>query len=70
MAKPLDTQQLIYGGAEWSFYDLLFLRAGYKFNFSGIRREAIDTSIMNPVSCWQSCIRPQEMNREHSTGWH
>ena len=50
-AKPLDAQQLIYGGAEWSFYDLLFLRAGYKFNYSGIsddgtsERDAIDTSI-------------------------
>ena len=49
--KPQDSQQLIYGGAELSFYDLLFLRGGYKFNYSGVtdggtpNRDAIDTTI-------------------------
>ncbi len=49
--KPLDSQQLLYSGAELSFYDLLFLRGGYKFNYSGvddggaIGRDAIDTTI-------------------------
>jgi hypothetical protein len=49
--KPQDSQQLIFGGAEASFYDLLFLRGGYKFNYSGVEddgtteRRAIDTTI-------------------------
>ncbi len=49
--KPLDSQQLLYGGAELSFYDLLFLRGGYKFNYSGAddggtsQRDAINASI-------------------------
>lgn len=49
--KPQDSQQLLYGGAELSFYDLLFLRGGYKFNYSGVddggtsSREPIETSI-------------------------
>ena len=49
--KPLDSQQLLYGGAELSFYDLLFLRGGYKFNYSDTddggtsNRDAINTSI-------------------------
>ncbi len=49
--KPLDSQQLIYGGAELSFYDLLFLRGGYKFNYSGNKddgtaeRAAVETTI-------------------------
>jgi hypothetical protein len=49
--KPLDSEQLLFGGAELSFYDLLFLRAGYKFNYSGVDdggtsfRDAIDTTI-------------------------
>lgn len=49
--KPQDSQQLVYGGAELSFYDLLFLRGGYKFNYSGASddgtaaREPIETSI-------------------------
>lgn len=49
--KPQDSQQLIYGGAEVSLYDLLFLRGGYKFNYSGSKddgtsnREPIATSI-------------------------
>lgn len=50
-AKPLDADQLFIGGGELSFYDLLFLRAGYKFNYSGIEdggtadRDPIKTSI-------------------------
>ncbi len=49
--KPQDAQQLVFGGAEASFYDLLFLRGGYKFNYSGTSdggtdsRESIDTTI-------------------------
>lgn len=49
--KPLDSQQLVSGGAELSFYDLLFLRGGYKFNYSGTSddgtslRGDIDTTI-------------------------
>lgn len=49
--KPQDSQQLLYGGAELSFYDLLFLRGGYKFNYSGATdggtpaRDAVDTTI-------------------------
>ena len=38
--KPQDSQQLLYGGAEVSLYDLLFLRGGYKFNYSGVEDEA------------------------------
>lgn len=50
-AKPLDANQQFIGGAELSFYDLLFLRAGYKFNYSGAEdggtaeREAVKTTI-------------------------
>lgn len=49
--KPIDSQQLIYGGGEVSFYDLLFIRGGYKFNYSGIgdggtsERDAINDTI-------------------------
>ncbi len=49
--KPLDAQQLLFGGAELSFYDMLFIRGGYKFNYSGVddggssQRDAINTSI-------------------------
>lgn len=49
--KPQDSQQLLFGGVELSFYDLLFLRSGYKFNYSGVSddgtatREGINTSI-------------------------
>lgn len=34
--KPQDAAQLLFGGAEVSFFDLLFLRGGYKFNYSGV----------------------------------
>ncbi|HET6566905.1 MAG TPA: PorV/PorQ family protein [Rhodothermales bacterium] len=49
--KPQDSQQLLFGGAELSFFDLLFLRGGYKFNYSGASdggttdRAAINTSV-------------------------
>lgn len=49
--KPQESQQLIYTGAELSLYDLLFLRGGYKWNYSGSddggtsNREAINTTI-------------------------
>lgn len=50
--KPQDSQQLLYGGTEVIFYDLLFLRGGYKFNYSGgvddggtSARPPIETSI-------------------------
>lgn len=48
--KPQDSNQLFFGGAELSFYDLLFLRGGYKFNYSGYEddgttlREGIKTT--------------------------
>ena len=51
--KPQDSQQLVFGGAEVSFYDLLFLRGGYKFNYSGTddggtdARQAVETTIEN-----------------------
>ncbi len=45
--KPLDSQQLVYGGAELSFYDLLFLRAGYRFNYAGAEDDG--TSTRDPV---------------------
>lgn len=49
--KQQDSPQLIYSGAEVSFFDLLFLRGGYKFNYSGAsdggtaERDPIDTSV-------------------------
>lgn len=45
--KPLDSQQLIYGGAELALYDLLFLRAGYKFNYSGTEDDG--TALRDPI---------------------
>jgi hypothetical protein len=51
--KQQDSPQLIFGGAEVSFFDLLFLRGGYKFNYSGAAdsgtasRDPIDTSVEN-----------------------
>lgn len=33
--KPQDNNQRITGGAELSFYDLLFLRGGYKWGYAG-----------------------------------
>jgi len=49
--KPMDSQQLVFAGAKLSFYDLLFLRTGYKLNYSGTNdggnslRNAVDTSV-------------------------
>ena len=49
--KPLDSEQQLRTGAELSFYDLLFLRGGYKFNYSGIDdggtsdRDAVNATI-------------------------
>lgn len=34
--KPQDADQLIFGGAEVSFFDLLFLRGGHKFNYGQV----------------------------------
>ena len=45
--KPLDSQQLVFGGAELSFYDLLFLRAGYRFNYAGAEDDG--TSTRDPI---------------------
>ena len=45
--KPLDSQQLAYGGAELSFFDLLFLRGGYKFNYYNSTDEG--TSARPPI---------------------
>ena len=33
--KAMDSQQALYGGAELSFFDLLFVRGGWKANYSG-----------------------------------
>ncbi|HMB91893.1 MAG TPA: PorV/PorQ family protein [Rhodothermales bacterium] len=46
--KPQDSQQLIFGGAEVSLYDLLFLRGGYKFNYSG--KDDDGTSGRDPIA--------------------
>lgn len=35
--KLQDSEQLYFGGLEWSISDKLMLRGGYKFNFSGAR---------------------------------
>lgn len=49
--KAQDSQQALFGGTEVSFFDLLFLRGGYKFNYSGANdggtdaRPSISTSI-------------------------
>lgn len=51
--KPQDSQQLIYGGSELSFFDLLFLRGGYKFNYNAdedggtSERPPVETTIEN-----------------------
>jgi hypothetical protein len=46
--KPLDSKQLLYGGAEVALYDLLFLRGGYKFNYSGSDDDG--TSARDPIA--------------------
>jgi hypothetical protein len=46
--KPLDTQQLVYGGAELSFYDMVYLRGGYKFFYSG--SDDGGTSLRDPIN--------------------
>lgn len=49
--KPQDSRQQIIGGAEVSLYDLLFIRGGMKFNYSGSNdggtseRTAINTTV-------------------------
>ena len=49
--KQQDTQQLIFSGTEVSFYDIIALRVGYKFNYSGTsddgtsERGSIDTTV-------------------------
>jgi len=49
--KQQDTQQLIFTGTEVSFYDLIALRVGYKFNYSGTNdggtseRPAVKTTV-------------------------
>ncbi|HYE57734.1 MAG TPA: PorV/PorQ family protein [Rhodothermales bacterium] len=50
-SKPQDNNQRITGGAEVSFYDLLFLRGGYKWGYTGAQddgtseRPAIDYTV-------------------------
>ena len=39
LSKPQDANQRVNVGGEASFYDLLFLRGGYKLNYSGQRDE-------------------------------
>ncbi len=49
--KQQDTQQLIFAGTQVSFYDIIALRVGYKFNYSGTNdggtseREAVNTTV-------------------------
>jgi hypothetical protein len=49
--KHMDSQQAVFGGGEVSFYDILFVRGGYKFNYSGAsdggttERPSVDTTI-------------------------
>ncbi len=49
--KPQDSQQLVFGGAEISLFDLLFIRGGMKFLYAGSddggtsEREAINTTV-------------------------
>lgn len=49
--KAMDSQQAIFGGAELSFFDLLFVRGGWKYNYSGSSdggnslRPSIDTTV-------------------------
>jgi len=35
--KPQDTRQLVFSGIEYKLKDVLSVRGGYKFNYSGIR---------------------------------
>ncbi len=35
--KPLDAEQLLLGGLQATLYQSVHLRAGYKFNYSGVR---------------------------------
>ncbi|MDZ7272405.1 MAG: PorV/PorQ family protein [candidate division KSB1 bacterium] len=39
LTKPKDSPQLYFVGGEWTLYDKLALRAGYKFNYSGFTDE-------------------------------
>jgi len=41
-AKPLDAEQLLLAGMEATLYKNMHLRAGYKFNYSGVRDEFDD----------------------------
>ena len=49
--KTMDSQQALFGGGELQLYDILFLRGGYKFNYSGVSddgttlRPSVDTTI-------------------------
>ncbi len=49
--KHMDSQQAVFGGGEVSIYDLVFVRGGYKFNYSGSSdggtsaRPSIDTTV-------------------------
>lgn len=37
LTKPKDSPQLYFIGGEWTIFDKLALRGGYKFNYSGIQ---------------------------------
>lgn len=51
--KPQDGQQYYYSGLEWNYDNTLFLRGGWKFNYSwmGLAHDAIDegTSIRSGI---------------------
>ena len=46
-SKPIDADQMINGGIEASLYNSIHLRAGYKFNYSGVTDE------FGPLSSYQ-----------------
>lgn len=54
--KPLDAEQLLLGGLQASLYKNIHFRAGYKFNYSGVRDEYEDRG---------SYQRVENVNRAH-----
>jgi hypothetical protein len=39
LTKPMDSPQLYFAGGEWTLFNVLALRGGYKFGYSGTRDE-------------------------------
>jgi len=44
-AKPLDSDQMINGGAEMHLYKTMFVRGGYKLNYSGVADEFLGRDV-------------------------